>query len=292
MQHPEKERRWKQKRSYDRYESDEEPVSTWPYPPKRVRDEEEEEKGETILQALQEGGRIPDRPPRPYSSPEPVEKLSEPISIPTETAEAAETTEAPEAPKVADGAEITQEAPTAEEATNEETALTEQAGSQAKHIRRQKAIHKTWFTKPQEDAAGDEPPREVERIEERIVTEIEKERPATPDQSTVPMASGAIIPDSPHHAPSSHWSSSNEGSSRGSPGGQRQEDGSRPKKRMAFPHLFQRPARRTGNQGSFTVNRRSVPEGLDSQTSPTPREAGSGSPVTAGSRLSRFQEDL
>lgn len=278
------------KRSYDRYESDEEPVSTWPYPPKRVRSEEG--KGETILQALQEGGRIPDRPPRPYSSPEMVEKPSEPVTLPTEAAEAAETTEAPEAPKVADGTELTQEAPTAEEATNEETALTEQAGSQAKHIRRQKAIHKTWFTKPQEDAAGDEPPREVERIEERIVTEIEKERPATPDQSMAPMASGAIIPDSPHHAPSSHWSSSNEGSSHGSPGGQRQEDGTRPKKRMAFPHLFQRPARRTGNQGSFTVNRRSVPEDLGSQTSPTPGEAGSGSLATVGSRLSRFQENL
>ncbi|EFE32132.1 uncharacterized protein ARB_01023 [Trichophyton benhamiae CBS 112371] len=291
MHHPEKERRWMQKkRSYDRYESDEEPVSTWPYPPKRVRSEEG--KGETILQALQEGGRIPDRPPRPYSSPEMVEKPSEPVTLPTEAAEAAETTEAPEAPKVADGTELTQEAPTAEEATNEETALTEQAGSQAKHIRRQKAIHKTWFTKPQEDAAGDEPPREVERIEERIVTEIEKERPATPDQSMAPMASGAIIPDSPHHAPSSHWSSSNEGSSHGSPGGQRQEDGTRPKKRMAFPHLFQRPARRTGNQGSFTVNRRSVPEDLGSQTSPTPGEAGSGSLATAGSRLSRFQENL
>ncbi|EFR01722.1 hypothetical protein MGYG_04724 [Nannizzia gypsea CBS 118893] len=289
MRHPEKEIRWKRdkKRSHDRYVSDDEQVSTWPYPPKRVSDEEE--KGETIFQALEGGGRIPERPPRPYSAPGPVEAPPEPTSHPAETAEAAAA--------AADETEISQENPAVEEATNEETTLTEQAGTQAKHIRRQKAIHKTWFTRPQEDGAEGEPPCEIERIEERIVTEIEKERPATPVQPSAPMALGALIPpDSPRHAPSSHWSSSNESgmdSGRGSPGAQRQEDGTRPKKRIAFPHLFQRPARRSGNQGSFTVNRRSVPKAPSPpRTSPAPGEAASGSPTVPGSRISRFQEEL
>ncbi|KAM5449413.1 Eisosome assembly protein [Microsporum audouinii] len=287
LRHPEKEKQWTQdaEREKNGYESDEDEISTWPYPPKRIIPDAESD--QTIFQALDEGRAAPQRPPRPSTPPEQLEEPSEPILPPDETA---------------DGVDSVQEGVAAEQATNEETTLTEQAGSQAKHVRRHKAVHKTWFTKPSDSDAEDEPPREVERIEERIVTEIEKERPATPIHGassigdTTPMATGALgVPESPHPVPSSHWSSSNEsgpGSGRGSPRMQKQDDIERSKKRLGLPHLFHRHARRSGNQGSFSVNRRSVPEASPPPTSTVPGQSAGESVTTPGSRLSRFQENL
>ncbi|KAF3481681.1 uncharacterized protein GIQ15_04440 [Arthroderma uncinatum] len=274
-----------------RYDSDEEEQSTWPYPPKRASHdvqkeepkEEPESKEETIFQILNESRvdtHVPQRPPTP---PEQAGESSKPVI-----------------PEVkADDAALEQESAVAEEATKEETAVTEQAGSQAKHVRKHRAVHKTWIKKPQDAAASeDEPPRQVERIEERIITEIEKERPSTPIQAAnTPMASGALeVPESPRYAPSSHWSSSNEsgpGSGRGSPGLQKQDESSKSKKRLGFPHLFHRQSRRdtSGSQGSFAVNRRSVPEGMPQISLPSQPTA-EPSLKTPGSRLSRFQENL
>ncbi|KAK2879505.1 hypothetical protein FQN49_000807 [Arthroderma sp. PD_2] len=290
IRHPERnERPWREEeeKAKDRYGSDEEEELTWPYPPKRASHDAEKE--ETIFQALDKGKDGTHGEPHPYT---PAEQAGE-------SSKSAITEDG-----AANGVAIVQESAEAEEATKEETAVTEQAGSQAKHVRKQKAVHKTWFTRPHDTAAmEDQPPRQVERIEERIVTEIEKERPTTPSQaanvgSTTPMASGALgVPGSPHYAPSSHWSSSNEsgpGSGRGSPGVQKQDESSKPKKRLGLPHFLHRASRREtpGKQGSFAVNRRSVPDESALRTSNVPGQPSTGSLTTPGSRLSRFQENL